>query len=411
MSTPVEEIKGLLADQQKAAEEARAAHTKGIKEHTERLGEIDKVLKERGEEGIELKTSFQQSTEKLVRLEEDMQKASDQLARMQSGSPEQRKSIREMLEEKAADMKSYRSGHMELLEIEGKAAAAITSATGSAGTLIQPDRETTPLLAPQPRLWLRDLLPVIPTASNAVEWVQEKSRESNAAIQTAEGAAKAQSDIDFELKTDSVKTIAHWTTQSRQVMDDAPQLAAIIEQMLRYGLNAAEEAQMLLGAGTGVNMNGIMTQATSYVSTAEVATDTRIDRIRRAILQAESALYPASSVAMNHADWAEIEMTKTDDKGYLFANPVNSTTPRLWGLPVLSAPSMTAGTFVTGGFSTGAMIYDRELTTVRIADMDQDDFIKNMVKVLVEKRVMLAVKRPASFIKGNFTFTAPEEEG
>lgn len=399
------EINELLKTQQKAADEARAAHTKGIEEHTERLGEIDRVLKERGEEGVELKTEFQKSTEKLVRLEKDMQEASDKLARMNAGGVEQRKSIREMLEEKADQLKGYAEGNMNLLNIEGKVAADITSVTGSAGTLIQPQRETTPLIAPQPRLWLRDLLTVVPTSSNAVEWVQEKSRESNAAIQANEGDSKPQSDIDFEMKSSTVKTIAHWTRQSRQVMQDAPQLAAIIEDMLRYGLNAVEETQMLLGAGTGSNMSGIMTQATSYVTTGEAATDTRIDRIRRAILQAEDALYPSSAIAMNHADWAEIEMTKTDDKGYLFANPVNSTTPRLWGLPVLAAPSMTANTFVTGGFSTGAVIYDREQTVVRVADMDGSDFIQNMMKVLVEKRVMLAVKRPASFIKGDFTFS------
>lgn len=399
------EINELLKTQQKAADEARAAHTKGIEEHTERLGEIDRVLKERGEEGVELKTEFQKSTEKLVRLEKDMQEASDKLARMNAGGVEQRKSIREMLEEKADQLKGYAEGNMNLLNIEGKVAADITSVTGSAGTLIQPQRETTPLIAPQPRLWLRDLLTVVPTSSNAAEWVQEKSRESNAAIQANEGDSKPQSDIDFEMKSSTVKTIAHWTRQSRQVMQDAPQLAAIIEDMLRYGLSAVEETQMLLGAGTGSNMSGIMTQATSYVTTGEAATDTRIDRIRRAILQAEDALYPSSAIAMNHADWAEIEMTKTDDKGYLFANPVNSTTPRLWGLPVLAAPSMTANTFVTGGFSTGAVIYDREQTVVRVADMDGSDFIQNMMKVLVEKRVMLAVKRPASFIKGDFTFS------
>ncbi len=48
---------------------------------------------------------------------------------------------------------------------------------------------------------------------------------------------------------------------------------------------------------------------------------------------------------------------------------------------------MAANSFVTGGFSTGATIYDREQTTVRVADQDGTDFVQNMLKVLVEKRL------------------------
>ena len=397
-----EEIKEILADAQKGAEDARRAHSEAIKDVVGRVSKINDTLEEHGKEGVELKTAFQDSVERLSRVETDMQKASDLIARINTGSMGgDRKTIGQLLEEKADQIKNYSGGTMTLLDVDTK---AITSATASAGTLIQPDRDTTPIMLPQERLWLRNLVTAIPTSSNAVEWVQEKSRTNAAAIQAAEGDSKAESTMDFEMKTAAVKTIAHWTRQSRQVMQDVPQLQGIVTDMLTYGLNAVEEAQMLLGSGTGANMSGIYTQATAYVTTAELATDTQIDRLRRAILQSEDQLYMASAIAMFRDDWANIEMLKTDDKAYLFANPVNSTTPRLWGLPVLAAPSLATNTFLVGGFSTGALIYDREQTTVRVAEMDGSDFIQNMIKVLVEKRAMVAVKRPAAFVKGNFTF-------
>lgn len=396
-----EEIKEIQATLQKQVEDATKGLVTQYNEHKGRISELSDQLDAQKEVNSEHKTAFQESTERLVRVEDDLQKASDKLARFRSGNPEDKKTIGDLLEAKADVIKDYAGGTMNLLQFDTK---DITSATASAGTLIQPLRETTPIMAPQERLWLRQLMTVLPISTNAVEWVKESSRTNNAAIQAAEGDTKAQSDITFEMVSDTVKTIAHWTRQSRQVMQDVPQLQGIIEEMLRYGLNSVEEAQFLNGAGTGSNMTGLMTAATAYVTTGEAATDTRIDRIRRAILQSEDQLYPASGIAMFRKDWAEIEMTKTDDKAYLFANPVNSTQPRLWGLPVISAPSMAENSFLVGGFSTGATVYDREQTVVRVAEMDGTDFVENMIKVLVEKRVMIAVKRPASFVKGNFTF-------
>lgn len=396
------EISEMLKEQKEAAKTARDAHTEELKSLKGRLQNIDDVIEKRGSEGIEEKQAFQDQVEKLTRLEEDVQKASDALARMTQGAPSNAKTLAELLEEKSAEMARYRGGNLTLLDnVNTK---AITSGAASAGALITPMQEMTPIMAPQQALWLRNLINAVPISTDSLTYRKELARTNNAAIQAAEGDTKPESTITFESKTEAVQTIAHWATHSRQVMQDVPQLQGILNEMLTYGLNVAEQVQMLLGSGTGSNLNGIMPQASAYVATSEIATDTRIDRIRRAMLQAEDALYPASAIAMNHRDWAEIEMTKTEDKAYLFANPVNGTTPRLWGLPVLSAPSMATNEFVTGGFSTGATIYDREQTTVRVADQDGTDFVQNMMKILVEKRVMIAVKRPASFIKGDFTF-------
>jgi HK97 family phage major capsid protein len=397
------EISAMLTEQKQAAQAARDAHTTELNNLKGRLQSIDTVIEKRGTEGVEEKQAFQDQVEKLTRLEGDVQQASDALARMTQGSPSDAKSIADLLEEKAAEMAQYRGGNLTLLDnVNTK---AITSGAASAGALIVPMQEMTPIMAPQQMLWLRNLINAVPISTDSLTYRKELARTNNAAIQAAEGDTKAESTITFEAKTEAVQTIAHWATHSRQVMQDVPQLQGILNEMLTYGLNVAEQVQMLLGSGTGSNLNGIMPQASAYVTSSEIATDTRIDRIRRAMLQAEDALYPASAIAMNHRDWAEIEMTKTDDKAYLFANPVNGTAPRLWGLPVLSAPSIALNEFVTGGFSTGATIYDREQTTVRVADQDGTDFVQNMMKILVEKRVMIAVKRPASFIKGNFTFS------
>ena len=38
-------------------------------------------------------------------------------------------------------------------------------------------------------------------------------------------------------------------------------------------------------------------------------------------------------------------------------------------------------------------------TTIRISTEDRDNFVKNMVTILLEKRVALEVTRPEAFVK------------
>src|SRR3546814_12904145 len=90
------------------------------------------------------------------------------------------------------------------------------------------------------------------------------------------------------------------------------------------------------------------------------------------------------------------------DGGYLFANPQNDSQPRLWGLPVVETQAMTAGNFLTGAFRLGAQIFDRQDARVEVSTEDSDNFRKNLVTILAEERLALAVYRPEAFIRGGF---------
>jgi HK97 family phage major capsid protein len=106
---------------------------------------------------------------------------------------------------------------------------------------------------------------------------------------------------------------------------------------------------------------------------------------------------------LHPSDWADIELTKTDNGQYLFTNPQNGNEPRLWRLPVVDTQAMTLDNFLVGAFKLGAQIFDREDANVEISTEDQDNFIKNLVTIRAEERLALAVYRPESFVKGAFT--------
>lgn len=291
-------------------------------------------------------------------------------------------------------------------------AAMITSGStsGASGTtgLVVADRQPGIVqVTPNRALAIRDLLAPGRTDKSAVDYMRETVFTNNAAP-VAEAALKPQSDLQFDLKTNAVRTIAHWVLASNQILADAPMLQSYIDTRLRYGLKYTEDTQLLLGDGAGANLLGLMPQATAFAAPAGLpagvtgAGSTMIDKLRVAMLQATLALYPATGHVLNPTDWAAIELTKDTQGRYIFANPTGLAGPTLWGLPIAESLAMPQNNFLTGAFKYAAQIFDREDADVVISSEDSDNFRKNLVTIRAEERLALVVSRPQALIKGTF---------
>ena len=193
---------------------------------------------------------------------------------------------------------------------------------------------------------------------------------------------------------------------SKQILDDAPQLASYINGRLIYGLKLVEEQQILLGDGIGQNLLGIMPQATAYNAALEtslaIQKKNKMDVLRVAMLQVQLALYPPSGMALHPTDWAAITLTKDANGNYLIANPQSTVSQMLWSLPVVPSMSMPQGQFLVGAFQLAAQLHDREQANIAISFEDGDNFRKNAVTIRAEERLALAVYRPQAFVKGTF---------
>ncbi|MDX0446502.1 phage major capsid protein [Sinorhizobium medicae] len=286
--------------------------------------------------------------------------------------------------------------------------ATITSATtdtaGAAGAAVETTRLPGILALPQRRLTVRDLISPGRMDGNALEYVRETGF-TNSAAPVAETAAKPESDLKFDLVTTSAKVIAHWMKASRQILDDFSQLRSIIDQRLLYGLAYVEEGQLLNGDGTGQNLHGIIPQATAYAAAFTPDAPTAIDTLRLAQLQAALAEYPATGHVMHPTDWARIELEKDTTGRYIIGNPQGMIGPTLWGLPVVATQAIAVDKFLTGAFRLGAQLFDRWDARVE-AGFVNDDFIKNLVTILAEERLALAVYRPEAFIYGDLGYVA-----
>lgn len=279
---------------------------------------------------------------------------------------------------------------------------ALTSATGSAGAFVMPDRSAEPVMLPTRQLTIRDLLDARPTTSGRIEYQRQTQRDIHARVVT-EGALKPESFFAFEAADAPVVTVAHWTQASKQILADAPQLMGLIDGELRYGLKDVEEEQLLYGAGGPGNLEGIATLATEYHAIFTDTGATMIDQLRLAMLQARMARYPVTGFVLNPIDWARIETTKDGEGRYIIGNPgAGGGVPRLWGKPVVESDSMIADSFLTGAFGLAARIWDREEASVLISDEDGDNFRMNLVTILAEERMALEVSRPEALVTGSF---------
>jgi HK97 family phage major capsid protein len=298
-------------------------------------------------------------------------------------------------------------------EFRGKAQmqlkATITSATtdtaGAAGNLVETTRLPGVIAPPDRRMTIRDLLMPGQMDGSTLEYVQETGF-TNSAAPVAEGARKPESDLKFGLVSTTAKVLAHYMKASRQILDDAAQLRSYIDGRLRYGLAYVEENQILNGDGTGQNLYGIIPQATAYSAAFTPSSETAIDKMRLAMLQAALAEYPATGHVMHPTDWARIETTKDAGGQYIIGNPQGRAQPTLWGLPVVATQAIAVDKFLTGAFQLGGQIFDRWQARVEIATENEDDFVKNLVTVLCEERLALAVYRPEAFIYGDLGYVA-----
>ena len=389
-----------------------AAETKAAfdKKHDEVKGIAEKALAE-AEKGVPMSQAAKELADQAViglnetkaRLDELEQKAArrgaEQVAEKTIGEQ-----YVDSAEYKAAFGNGARQGQNVGIEVKTITSLS-TDASGSAGAAVRPDRIQTPMATlPDRRLTIRNLIAPGSTASSSIEYVQEKGFTNNAGM-VAEGTLKPQSDLQLTLKNAPVRKIAHWFLASAEILTDAPGLRSMIDHRLNYGLGFVEDVQLLKGDGTGQNLAGIKPQASGYAVPASMigfAAPSMIDKLRIAQLQVALALYPSDGQVLHPIDWASIEMMKDEYGRYLIGNPQGTLSPTLWGLPVVESMAQTVGDFTVGAWRMGAQLFDREQSGVLVSTEDGDNFRRNMVTILEEERLALAVYRPEAFVDGHF---------
>ncbi|MGA4533285.1 phage major capsid protein [Ectopseudomonas chengduensis] len=259
---------------------------------------------------------------------------------------------------------------------------------GDSGVNVQPQRAAGIFNDPRPTLSLLSVLPSIPVTSGSYEYTQLGDYVNSADYQVKEGDLKAEAEMELNVVTANVATIAHWTRASVQILDDAPSLEVYISNLLTYGVLSKLEGQLINGPGGSGKIEGLVAQATPFVPNPA---DSATDRIGAAVAQLKASGWNPSVIVMNPLDWFDISKSKaTGDGQYLLGSPQNPAPQALWGCSVVTTPAMTRGSVLVLDPAQVAVL-DRMTPAVIASRFDRDNMVTNLITLLGEMRAGLAV--------------------
>lgn len=278
--------------------------------------------------------------------------------------------------------------------------------TGS-DTTVAPDRKPGIVGGVFLPMTIEQLIPSLPTSSNAIEFTKENAF-TNSAAEAAEGASKAESALTWTLVNMPVSTVAHWIKISRQLASDNAALAAYVDTRMRYGVNAKVNTQLISGNGTTPNISGFLNTgnftAHGIANAALGATLKKLVLIRKIIADLFTAGFPADAIVLSPAEWASIEIDLfTTAAGQALYSVNSSGQPMLFGVPVVQEIGMTADYVAVGNFTQACTVHNREGVTVEMSESDSDNFTKNLITIRAERRLALATERPAAIRAGDLT--------
>lgn len=273
------------------------------------------------------------------------------------------------------------------------------------GTTVQPMQRPGVIPGDFEPLTIRQMIPTITVDSNAVNSLREATNVNNAA-ETAQGAAKQESDVTFEQYNVPIETVAHWIKVSNQLLADAPAVAAYIDTRLRDGLAQRVDQQLLLGNGTTPNLSG-MTNAGNFVAFTPISDANLADSINKAKYELWATGNMPDTVIVNPADWSALERLREDAGSgmYLYGAPGTEAGMRPFGVQVVMSNHMPEGEFLIGALRTSTTLFQRSGAVVEMGFIN-DDFTKNLVTIRAEERLGLGVDRPSGIMFGDITAAA-----
>lgn len=375
-------------------------------------GELKSYFEKAADEKKTFGATLVETKTALTNLQSQVDALDKKLIERAAASTDESKGLADVLKENedVARLVRDRKGRA-IFTLTGRHAELKTITTPSVVTpgVIDADRNAGIVLEARRALNVRGVLSSRPTSLPLVYWVKVNSPLVNASPQV-EAASKFENAVTFNTQNSPVKTIATFVRASKQAIDDFSELSSFLNTGLSYYVNSAEELQLLSGDNTGENLNGLVTQATGF-NTALLSASagyTRIDQIGAAIEQIGIANEVAPSfLILNTQDFWALRRTKDSFGRYILGDPNSVGMPRVWDLDTVVSNSMATGTFLVGsGNAAAAEIRDRMELVVDISTEDADNFTKNLITIRAEKRLVLTVMRPASFIHGTFA-TSP----
>jgi len=279
--------------------------------------------------------------------------------------------------------------------------ATVTPSTATADTSA-PDYLPTGIIYDYDRdMFVRNFIPVGQTTANSVVIPVELTITDGTAV-TAEATQKGVSAFTLDNKAFPVMKIAAILKISEEMLDDIPGLVTYIVNRWGSKLKVKEDYTLLYSVASSTAFDGLTVAAQAYVDALGDSAVSKWDVLMNAITQIRVDEYRATAIMMHPTDVLTLKTKKGSDGHYLGRAPWDRLPLFVEGVPIIETTAIGVGTFLVGDFARGAQIFDRKTASINFYDQDEDNAQKNLITVVVEERLALAVYRPNAFVYGDF---------
>ncbi len=277
-------------------------------------------------------------------------------------------------------------------EVDIDVKTLMTTTAGWAPEVIRTDRVVDYATRP---IQVIDLIPSVPTGQSAVAYMEETTF-TNAAAETAEAGTYPEAALALTEKSSPVRKISVFLPVTDEQLEDEPRVRAYINNRLPFMLRQRLDSQILNGDGIAPNLTGILN--TSGIQTQAKGADPTPDAVHKAMTLVRTTGWAQVTAALfNSADWEEIRLLRTADGIYIWGSPSESGPMRIWGVPVILADALPAGTGLVGDFANFTELAIRRGVEVKVSDSHGTYFVEGKQAIRADIRVAFTVYRPAAF--------------
>jgi len=265
--------------------------------------------------------------------------------------------------------------------------------------------EVDPVLSVDPRSQtiIRQYANVATTSSRSLVYAEYVSKDGDAAW-VGEGSLKPLMDATLTEKTVTARKVAIASKFTEETLSDFPNFVNEVKAEMINKLGIKEEKGILDGTGADGEIKGVASDMPAFSLTSlKVESPNEFDALVAAYTQIVSVsemAYRPNLVLMNPVDYAQMQLAKDANGGYL--RPFRIGDELIQGLQVVTSTAITAGDFIMGDFG---YLNIRDLWALSITvGWENDDFRKNIVTTIAEKRLMCYIKSQykTAFVKDKF---------
>lgn len=406
----VELLKSLQTEVEEAGNKALEGMV-SMKAFNEKLEEALKTLAT-SEELKAVKEDLSGVGEKLLKLKAATERGDDGQLQVKSW----KKQIEEQLKDYiTTDKKGNKSidlreacktapGNKRTLELilDTKAVATITSGSTAPHLGLQVDPDLS--VSPRARTIIREVANVSPITSRSLVYAEYQSKEGDAKW-VAEGALKPNMDAKLVEHTVTAGKVAITAKFTEETITDLPQFFNEVQAEMINKLGLVEEQGILSGTGSDGQIKGVSSDMPGFslTLTDKISKANMFDAIVAAytqIISTSNMAYRPNAILINPLDYMRMQLEKDVNGQYL--RPFRVGDELIEGLRAIQTTAVKVGDVWIGDWNY-LNIRDLQGLTITIG-WENDDFTKNLITVIAEKRLMAYIKAQykTAFVKDTF---------